>query len=112
MSRLTAKERDVLALVAAGHSNDSIAEQLHVTGRTVETHTGRISAKLGLQADPIGHRRGGPSVRRGWLPPESPRWRQLASPAGSRVIWPAVRTPDHRVASAERERGSTGALSS
>ena len=54
---LTAKEREVLALVAEGHSNDRIAERLAVTARTVETHTGRIFSKLGLQADPASHRR-------------------------------------------------------
>jgi serine/threonine-protein kinase len=57
MSRLTAKERDVLALVAAGFSNERIAEQLDVSARTVETHTGRIFTKLGLDADPGAHRR-------------------------------------------------------
>lgn len=57
MARLTAKEREVLALVAEGSSNDRIAEQLDVTARTVETHTGRIFAKLGLEADAASHRR-------------------------------------------------------
>jgi serine/threonine-protein kinase len=54
---LTAKEREVLALVAEGHSNERIAEHLGVTDRTVETHTSRIFAKLGLPADPTTHRR-------------------------------------------------------
>lgn len=54
---LTSRERDVLALVAEGHSNDRIAEQLAVTARTVETHTSRIFAKLGLAANPATHRR-------------------------------------------------------
>jgi DNA-binding NarL/FixJ family response regulator len=54
---LTPKERDVLALVAEGHSNERIAEQLGVTDRTVETHTSRIFTKLGLPADPTTHRR-------------------------------------------------------
>lgn len=54
---LTAKEREVLELVAEGHSNERIAEQLLVTARTVETHTGRIFTKLGLEADPTTHRR-------------------------------------------------------
>jgi DNA-binding NarL/FixJ family response regulator len=57
MAFLTARERDVLALVAEGHSNERIAERLDVTARTVETHTGRIFAKLGLNADPATHRR-------------------------------------------------------
>jgi DNA-binding NarL/FixJ family response regulator len=57
VDRLTAKEREVLALVAEGCSNDRIAQRLEVTARTVETHTGRIFTKLGLQADPGTHRR-------------------------------------------------------
>jgi DNA-binding NarL/FixJ family response regulator len=57
MARLTAQERNVLALVAEGESNDRIAERLGVNARTVETHTSRIFVKLGLQADPTTHRR-------------------------------------------------------
>jgi len=57
LAQLTAKEREVLKLVAEGHSNERIAEQLHVTSRTVETHTSRIFTKLGLEADPANHRR-------------------------------------------------------
>jgi DNA-binding NarL/FixJ family response regulator len=54
---LTAKEREVLALMAEGCSNDGIAVRLDVTARTVETHTGRIFAKLGLREDRGTHRR-------------------------------------------------------
>jgi DNA-binding NarL/FixJ family response regulator len=57
VAELTAKEREVLELLAEGHSNERIAEQLLVTTRTVETHTGRIFTKLGLEADPTTHRR-------------------------------------------------------
>jgi DNA-binding NarL/FixJ family response regulator len=57
MSLLTTKEREVLALVAEGHSNDRIAERLAITSRTVESHTSRIFTKLGLEADPTTHRR-------------------------------------------------------
>lgn len=57
LARLTARERDVLALVAEGHSNDAIAGRLGVTARTVETHTSRIFTKLDLDTDPATHRR-------------------------------------------------------
>ena len=57
LASLTARERDVLALVAEGHSNERIAMYLDVTERTVETHTSRIFAKLGLRNDPGSHRR-------------------------------------------------------
>lgn len=57
LAQLTAKEREVLELVAEGYSNDRIAEQIQVTSRTVETHTSRIFTKLGLEADPANHRR-------------------------------------------------------
>ena len=43
--------------MAEGHSNGRIAERLEVTERTVESHTGRIFTKLGLEADPATHRR-------------------------------------------------------
>lgn len=57
LAGLTAKEREVLGLLAEGHSNDGLAERLGVTARTIETHTSRIFAKLGLEADPAVHRR-------------------------------------------------------
>jgi len=45
---LTPRELDVIALVAAGRSNDAIAEELVVTRRAVERHINGIFAKLGL----------------------------------------------------------------
>ncbi|MCP3805100.1 LuxR C-terminal-related transcriptional regulator [Allokutzneria sp. A3M-2-11 16] len=45
-SPLTAAERKVAELVAAGLSNGRIAEELYVSKRTVETHVGRMLAKL------------------------------------------------------------------
>ncbi|MFJ6567480.1 LuxR C-terminal-related transcriptional regulator [Streptomyces sp. NPDC091292] len=47
--RLTAREVEVLSLLARGHTNQEIAEQVHVSVRTVETHRARIRAKLGAE---------------------------------------------------------------
>ncbi|SFO50681.1 DNA-binding response regulator, NarL/FixJ family, contains REC and HTH domains [Geodermatophilus obscurus] len=49
--RLTPREREVLGLIAEGHSNTAIARQLVVTPGAVEKHTQRIFAKLGLPPD-------------------------------------------------------------
>lgn len=54
---LTVREREVLQLMAEGQSNLTIAHQLHLGERTVETHVGAIFSKLGLQPDQPGHRR-------------------------------------------------------
>jgi DNA-binding NarL/FixJ family response regulator len=54
---LSAREREVLALMAEGRSNQAIAERLVVTERTVEKHVNGIFAKLQLPASPEDHRR-------------------------------------------------------
>lgn len=54
---LTGRELDVLALMAQGRSNQAIAEQLFMSPKTVETHTGTIFAKLGLAPTASDHRR-------------------------------------------------------
>jgi DNA-binding NarL/FixJ family response regulator len=54
---LTARERDVLALMAEGHTNIGIAKRLWVSDRTVETHVANILIKLGLDQNDEGHRR-------------------------------------------------------
>jgi DNA-binding NarL/FixJ family response regulator len=46
---LTGREREVLALVAGGLSNDEIAERLTVSPLTVKTHVNRAMAKLGAR---------------------------------------------------------------
>ena len=54
---LTPREREVLALMAEGRSNQGIAEQFVVTVAAVERHVTNIFVKLGLRAVPEDHRR-------------------------------------------------------
>ncbi|WP_406389525.1 response regulator [Streptomyces sp. NBC_00887] len=49
LGALTVREREVLVLVAGGHSNDEIAERLAVSPLTVKTHVNRAMAKLGAR---------------------------------------------------------------
>jgi DNA-binding NarL/FixJ family response regulator len=57
LETLTARERDVLALMAEGRSNQAIATQLWMSPKTVETHVGSIFTKLGLAPATEDHRR-------------------------------------------------------
>jgi DNA-binding NarL/FixJ family response regulator len=54
---LTPREREVLALMAEGHANTTIAELLVVTETAVSKHIRNIFAKLGLPPGDTGHRR-------------------------------------------------------
>jgi DNA-binding CsgD family transcriptional regulator len=47
---LTPAEQRVAGLVAEGHSNPGIAQQLYLSPRTVQTHVSRILAKLGVHS--------------------------------------------------------------
>ncbi|MBO3676248.1 response regulator transcription factor [Streptomyces sp. NEAU-YJ-81] len=49
LERLTAREHEVLMLVAQAHSNTEIAQRLGIGDETVKTHVSRILAKLGLR---------------------------------------------------------------
>jgi DNA-binding NarL/FixJ family response regulator len=57
LAPLSDRERQVLALLAEGLSNNAIATRLFVTERTVEAHNKRIFEKLDLPASPEQHRR-------------------------------------------------------
>jgi len=54
---LSERERQVLSLMAQGHSNSGICEQLVLSPRTVEAHIGHIFAKLNLTDSADYHRR-------------------------------------------------------
>jgi two-component system response regulator NreC len=46
---ITDREREVVALIALGHTHAEIAGKLHISEKTVETHRAHILAKLGLR---------------------------------------------------------------
>jgi FixJ family two-component response regulator len=49
-ARLTARERDVFALVVAGRMNKEIAAQLGTAEQTIKQHRGRVMHKLGARS--------------------------------------------------------------
>ena len=59
---LTDRERDVLALLAAGKSNPEIARTLFISAKTASVHVSNIMAKLGVrrrgEAAAVAHRLG------------------------------------------------------
>jgi DNA-binding NarL/FixJ family response regulator len=57
LTDLTAREQEVLALMAEGHSNTAIAGQLFIGDGTVEKHITNIFSKLGLEGTSNQHRR-------------------------------------------------------
>jgi two-component system response regulator NreC len=54
---LTEREVEVLRLIALGHTNNEIAEQLYLSVRTIESHRSHIQQKLGLttRAELVGY---------------------------------------------------------
>lgn len=46
---LTAREQEVLKLIAEAHTNREIAEVLHLSEKTVESHRGNLLRKLGMR---------------------------------------------------------------
>jgi DNA-binding NarL/FixJ family response regulator len=69
LAALTEREREIVALVAEGFSNQEIAERLVVSLLTVKTHVSRAMAKLGVrdraQLVMLAYESG--LVRPGWL---------------------------------------------
>ena len=47
---LTRREREVLGLLALGHTNREVAERLHLSVRTAEFHRASIQRKLGVRS--------------------------------------------------------------
>jgi DNA-binding NarL/FixJ family response regulator len=57
LSRLTPREREVLAAMAQGMNNAAIAASLVLSQRAVEKHINSMFSKLGISADPLTHPR-------------------------------------------------------
>jgi DNA-binding NarL/FixJ family response regulator len=57
LDELSDREREVLSLMAEGHSNTGICHKLFLSPKTVEAHIRHIFQKLGLHETPEYHRR-------------------------------------------------------
>ena len=57
LDELTEREREILSLMAEGHSNHSICGRLIISPRTVESHVRSVFIKLGLAESPDSSRR-------------------------------------------------------
>ena len=66
---LTEREIEILRLIALGHTNAEIAQQLYLSVRTVETHRARAMKKLGLRNHVELARY---AIERGIVPPNPP----------------------------------------
>jgi DNA-binding NarL/FixJ family response regulator len=49
LARVSDRERDVMHLLALGHTNQEIGTKLHISSRTVDTHRAQIMRKLRLK---------------------------------------------------------------
>jgi two-component system response regulator NreC len=50
LASLSAREREVMALVAQGHTNQAVADRLGLSVKTVESYRARLMQKLGLES--------------------------------------------------------------
>jgi DNA-binding NarL/FixJ family response regulator len=57
LEELTEREREILALVAEGHTNRAIGAKLFLSHKTVDSHISQIFLKLGLRDSPDQNRR-------------------------------------------------------
>jgi DNA-binding NarL/FixJ family response regulator len=57
LAELSEREREILALMAEGRSNQGICEKLFLSPKTVETHIRSLFGKLGLLEAPQDNRR-------------------------------------------------------
>lgn len=57
LDKLSAREKEILGLMAEGRSNSAICDRLFLSPKTVETHVTSIFSKLGLPPAPDDHRR-------------------------------------------------------
>jgi DNA-binding NarL/FixJ family response regulator len=57
LEKLTAREREILALMAQGRTDRGIREELYLSQKTVESHVRSIFRKLDLPSSPIDNRR-------------------------------------------------------
>ena len=66
-SRLSPRERDVLRLLAWGHTNKEIADRLHLSVKTIEGHRARAMSRMGFESrvDIVRF-----ALRMGWLKDE------------------------------------------
>lgn len=49
LERLSAREREVLGLIAQGHTNQAVADRLDLSVKTIESYRARLMEKLGLK---------------------------------------------------------------
>lgn len=91
LDELTAREREVLALLAEGLTDRGISERLWLTPKTVETHIRHILSKLGLAADSRHNRRVLAVLT--YLRDPSVVPNEHATPSQSRVVEPPWQAP-------------------